>query len=47
MIQAFGGGRDRLLEQEKVAFGFEFVAKFVGNMVHEAFIGEENKGAGL
>ncbi len=46
-FEHFSGGEPASLNEKAVAFGFEFVAKFVGDVAHKASVGEENKGAGL
>ena len=47
LVEHLTGGNAGALHEKAVAFGFEIVAKFVGDLAHEAGVGEEDEGAGV
>lgn len=46
LVEHLAGGCAGSLDEEAVAFGFKVMAKVVGDLAHEAGVGEEDEGAG-
>lgn len=46
LVEHLAGRCAGSLDEEAVAFGFKFMAKVVGDLAHEAGVGEEDEGAG-